>query len=311
MVKYFILSAALFVILLILNASYEKSDAPAPTSSSASLKLQPAPLPDPARPVLVASDTDADSNTDTPHTMETSSISADILAEFENFQQMNDEEVFELFMKLIQNGEDITTIIFQLIENGIVAVNVPLTEAGIETPMFIAMAFDSDMTPAQMQKFIDMGSYQTVERSIIAVMQLRNPDTAALLMTHLGYGPEHYEAVTVGAAYVANRALFDYMVEQTPGLLVSSEVQTEIESMLDNIDETVQIEDSIKKKFESRRGIDDTLLKERTAYLFERQIARRQMLLEMQTLSVEQRQRINDEINAFRQASEDRFSTLL
>lgn len=272
-------------------------------------KLQPQ---SPSKAISPASTTNSDINTDNHNDLlpkeDRPTISADILAKFERLQQISDEEVLRFFIELAAEGKDTTALIFRLIEEGILTVNVPLDEGpGVDTPLIIAMGLDPEITPAEIEQFIDLGSYQTFEYSFISVTRLKDLDSVELISTHLGYGPEHAQIVAFGSALHGNKVLFDRMVDSAPGLLTSSELQMQIEDSLDSASETAQIIENIKRRHYENEYNNEHWLKERVTAVATEQIARRQMLLEMQTLSFAQRSRLKSEIKTF----EDEFGEVM
>ncbi len=307
MVKQIIAVAAALIAIAILlwNSIEDESVAPEVVTSPKPEKVQIHP---PSKAISPASTTNSDINTDNHNdllpTEEKPVISADILAEFRRLKQVSDEEVLKFLLKLEYEIEDTTSLILKLIEDGILTVNIPLGAGpGVETPLILAMAMDPDMSPEEMQKFIDMGSYQTIEYSFITVTQLKNSDSAALISTHLGYGPEHAQIMAFGSALHGNKVLFDRMVDSAPNLLTSSELQMQIENTLDSASETAQTIENIKRRHYENEYINEPWLNKRVRAVATKQIERRRMLLEMQTLSFEQRSRLKSEIKAF----EDEF----
>ncbi|MBD3586033.1 hypothetical protein HHX48_09815 [Salinimonas sp. HHU 13199] len=236
----------------------------------------------------------------TPNIYISNAVTAETLALFSNFDQMSEEERVTLLIRLAENGVDTTALVLQLIEDGKFMVNVPvLREPGVETPLIIAMGLDSQMTPDEMQKFIDLGSYQTIDGSFLQLIQMQNPETAAMLMDHLGYGPEHTSLIVYGAAISANRALFDSMTEKFPDMLMNSGLKQYIESTLQDIKEVKLSAANMDKRFKQNPSSGKQSLKAKKAALFKKQILRRQMLLEMQTLSFEERRELHAQIAAF------------
>ncbi|QCZ94632.1 hypothetical protein [Salinimonas iocasae] len=307
MVKQIIaVAAALIVIAILLWNSIEVEPvAPELVTPPKPEKMQLQPL---SKAISSASTTNSDINTDNHKdllpTEDKPEISVDILAKFERLQQISDEEVLRFFIELAAEGKDTTALVFRLIEEGILTVNVPLDEGpGIDTPLIIAMALDPEITPAEIQQFIDLGSYQTFEYSFLSVTRLKDLDSAELISTHLGYGPEHGRLLALGSALNGNKGLFDRVVDGAPSLLTSSELQMQIESSLKNMGETAQLIEGIKKRHYANGDINESWLKKRVSAVATEQIERRQMLLEMQTLSFEQRSRLKSEIKAF----EDEF----
>ena len=311
MVKQIIAVAAALIAIAILlwNSIEDEPVAPEVVTPPKPEKLQPQ---SPSKAISPASTTNSDINTDNHNDLlpkeDRPTISADILAKFERLQQISDEEVLRFFIELAAEGKDTTALIFRLIEEGILTVNVPLDEEpGVDTPLIIAMGLDPEITPAEIEQFIDLGSYQTFEYSFISVTRLKDLDSVELISTHLGYGPEHAQIVAFGSALHGNKGLFDRMVDSAPGLLTSSELQMQIESSLNDTNETSQLIESIKKRHYANGDINERWLKERVTAVATEQIARRQMLLEMQTLSFAQRSRLKSEIKAF----EDEFGEVM
>ena len=316
MVKQIIAVAAALIAIAILlwNSIEDEPVAPEVVTPPKPEKLQPQ---SPSKAISPASTTNSDINTDNHNdllpTEDKPEISVDILAKFERLQQISDEEVLRFFIELAAEGKDTTALVFRLIEEGILTVNVPLDEGpgidgpGVDTPLIIAMALDPEITPAEIQQFIDLGSYQTFEYSFLSVTRLKDLDSAELISTHLGYGPEHRRLLALGSALNGNKGLFDRVVDNAPNLLTSSELQMQIEDTLDSAGETAQLIENIKKRHYANGNINESWLKKRVSAVASEQIERRQMLLEMQTQSFEQRSRLKSEIKAF----EDEFGEVM
>lgn len=109
-------------------------------------------------------------------------------------------------------------VLLELIRRGVIDANESLKVGTTHyTPLYAALVSGNELTAAELQVFVDLGSHIGASKTWLRAMaRLRNEDALSLWADVSGTGPEHYDNLLLYALIEGNPQLNSFVREKIP-----------------------------------------------------------------------------------------------